>query len=73
MGSFVVELYWKHAQKTCRNFAELTRRNYYNGIKFHRVIPDFMLQTGDPTGTGEYIFLSWSLGFKSEQLSYHLY
>lgn len=52
MGNFTVELYWKHAPKTCRNFAELARRGYYNDTVFHRIIPDFMLQGGDPTGTG---------------------
>ncbi len=44
MGDFVVELYWKHAPNTCRNFAELARRGYYNGTKFHRIIKDFMIQ-----------------------------
>jgi hypothetical protein len=38
--------------RTCRNFAELARRGYYNETKFHRIIKDFMLQGGDPTGTG---------------------
>uniref|UniRef100_A0A803TE49 Peptidyl-prolyl cis-trans isomerase n=1 Tax=Anolis carolinensis TaxID=28377 RepID=A0A803TE49_ANOCA len=52
MGPIVVELYWKHAPKTCKNFAELARRGYYNGTKFHRIIKDFMIQGGDPTGTG---------------------
>ncbi|XP_076469016.1 peptidyl-prolyl cis-trans isomerase-like 1 [Babylonia areolata] len=52
MGMFVLELYWKHAPTTCRNFAELCRRGYYNGVKFHRIIKDFMIQGGDPTGTG---------------------
>eukprot|EP00056_Hartaetosiga_gracilis_P011542 m.175592 g.175592 ORF g.175592 m.175592 type:complete len:171 (+) comp13518_c3_seq6:148-660(+) len=52
MGNFTVELYWDHAPKTCKNFAELARRGYYNGVIFHRVIQGFMLQTGDPTGTG---------------------
>lgn len=52
MGDVTIELYWKHAPKTCRNFAELARRGYYNGTKFHRIIPDFMIQGGDPTGTG---------------------
>lgn len=37
---------------TCANFLNLAKRGYYNGIKFHRVIPDFMIQGGDPTGTG---------------------
>lgn len=52
MGQFVLELYWKHAPSTCRNFAELARRGYYNNTKFHRIIKDFMIQGGDPTGTG---------------------
>lgn len=52
MGVIVLELYWKHAPKTCKNFAELARRGYYNGTKFHRIIKDFMIQGGDPTGTG---------------------
>ncbi|XP_020368976.1 peptidyl-prolyl cis-trans isomerase-like 1 [Rhincodon typus] len=52
MGNILLELYWKHAPKTCKNFAELTRRGYYNGTKFHRVISDFVIQGGDPTGTG---------------------
>lgn len=54
MGTIVVELYWKHAPKTCKNFAELARRGYYTNTKFHRIIKDFMVQGGDPTGTGGY-------------------
>lgn len=53
MGSITVEMYWKHAPTTCRNFMELIRRGYYNNTKFHRVIRDFMIQGGDPTGTGK--------------------
>ena len=53
----VVELYWRHAPNTCRNFAELARRGYYNGVKFHRIIKDFMIQGGDPTGTGRTLSL----------------
>lgn len=53
MGDFKVELYWKHAPVTCRNFAELARRGYYNGVIFHRIIAGFMIQGGDPTGTGK--------------------
>ncbi|KNE63412.1 peptidyl-prolyl cis-trans isomerase-like 1 [Allomyces macrogynus ATCC 38327] len=52
MGPITLELYWDHAPRTCRNFYELVRRGYYNGIKFHRIIPNFMIQGGDPTGTG---------------------
>ena len=51
-GPIVIELYWKHAPRTCKNFAELAKRGYYNGVPFHRVIRDFMVQGGDPTGTG---------------------
>lgn len=40
-----------HSQ-TCKNFATLAQKGYYNNIIFHRIIPNFMLQTGDPTGTG---------------------
>lgn len=52
VGSLTLELYTDHAPKTCKNFTELTKRGYYDGIVFHRVIPDFMVQGGDPTGTG---------------------
>ncbi|KAI2719668.1 hypothetical protein CBS147318_2974 [Penicillium roqueforti] len=52
MGSFSVELYNTHAPNTCKNFATLAERGYYNNVIFHRIIPDFMVQTGDPTGTG---------------------
>jgi peptidyl-prolyl cis-trans isomerase-like 1 len=49
----VVELYSKHAPKTCRNFLELAKRGYYNGTIFHRIIANFMIQGGDPSGTGK--------------------
>ncbi|EXB54602.1 Peptidyl-prolyl cis-trans isomerase-like 1 [Morus notabilis] len=52
MGAFTVELYYKHAPRTSRNFIELSRRGYYNNVKFHRIIKDFIVQGGDPTGTG---------------------
>ena len=51
-GSFVVELFAKDALKTVNNFVFLARDGFYDGVTFHRVIPDFMAQTGDPTGTG---------------------
>ena len=50
MGEIKIELYWKHAPKTCKNFAELARRSYYNNTVFHRIIAGFMVQGGDPTG-----------------------
>lgn len=52
MGPVVVELYNSYAPKTCQNFATLASRNYYDGTIFHRIISDFMIQGGDPTGTG---------------------
>lgn len=52
LGSFTVELYTRHAPKTCENFTILAQRGAYNGTPFHRVIRDFMIQGGDPTGTG---------------------
>ncbi|KAK1607080.1 hypothetical protein QYE76_030753 [Lolium multiflorum] len=52
MGEFTVEMYHKHAPKTCRNFIELSRRGNYNNVIFHRIIKDFIVQGGDPSGTG---------------------
>ncbi|GAB7348099.1 hypothetical protein MBLNU459_g6124t1 [Dothideomycetes sp. NU459] len=52
MGPIVVELYTEHAPRTCKNFATLASRNYYNNTVFHRIIPSFMVQGGDPTGSG---------------------
>jgi len=52
MGSLTVELYWDQTPKTCKNFWELSQRGYYDGTIFHRIIANFMIQGGDPTGTG---------------------
>jgi cyclophilin family peptidyl-prolyl cis-trans isomerase len=52
LGDIVVELYADKAPVTVNNFVFLARDGYYDGVTFHRVIPDFMAQTGDPTGTG---------------------
>ncbi|KAI0400919.1 cyclophilin type peptidyl-prolyl cis-trans isomerase [Xylaria palmicola] len=52
MGTITVELYAAHAPQTCKNFSTLASRGYYDGVAFHRVIPSFMIQGGDPTGTG---------------------
>ena len=51
-GTIVIELYKDEAPKTVENFVKLAKQGFYNGLIFHRVIPGFMLQTGDPTGTG---------------------
>ena len=51
-GDIVLELYPKHAPKTVNNFVFLARQGFYDGLIFHRVINDFMIQGGDPTGSG---------------------
>jgi cyclophilin family peptidyl-prolyl cis-trans isomerase len=51
-GAIAVELFDEDAPKTVDNFLKLARDGFYDGVSFHRVIPDFMIQGGDPTGTG---------------------
>lgn len=51
-GTLTVELFPDAAPKTVQNFIDLAKKGFYKGILFHRVIPDFMAQTGDPTGSG---------------------
>jgi cyclophilin family peptidyl-prolyl cis-trans isomerase len=51
-GSIRIELFDEDAPKTVDNFTKLARDGFYDGVIFHRVIPDFMIQGGDPTGTG---------------------
>ena len=51
-GAVAVELFDEDAPKTVDNFLKLARDGFYDGVIFHRVIPDFMIQGGDPTGTG---------------------
>lgn len=51
-GTFNIELLPRLAPNTVNNFVFLARHNFYNGNPFHRIIQDFMIQTGDPTGTG---------------------
>ena len=51
-GAIAVELFDDDAPKTVDNFLALARKGFYDGVIFHRVIPDFMIQGGDPTGTG---------------------
>ncbi|MBN2095862.1 peptidylprolyl isomerase [Candidatus Peregrinibacteria bacterium] len=52
MGTIKIKLFPLKAPKTVENFVGLIEKGYYDGIIFHRVIPDFMIQGGDPTGTG---------------------
>jgi peptidyl-prolyl cis-trans isomerase B (cyclophilin B) len=51
-GNIELELYPEHAPNTVNNFVFLAREGFYDGVKFHRVIADFMVQGGDPTGSG---------------------
>jgi len=51
-GDIVLDLFPAHAPKTVNNFVFLAREGFYDGVGFHRVIPNFMVQGGDPTGTG---------------------
>ena len=52
LGEIKIQLFEKQAPKTVNNFVQLAEKGYYDGVIFHRVIPDFMIQGGDPTGTG---------------------
>jgi peptidyl-prolyl cis-trans isomerase B (cyclophilin B) len=51
-GTITLELYPNYAPKTVNNFVFLARQGFYDGVSFHRVIPSFVIQGGDPTGTG---------------------
>src|SRR3954453_4111509 len=52
VGDISIELFDDDAPTTVSNFKKLAADGFYNGVIFHRVIPDFMIQSGDPTGTG---------------------
>ena len=52
VGDIDVELWSKEAPRACRNFVQLCMEGYYDGTIFHRVVSDFIVQGGDPTGTG---------------------
>ena len=51
-GDIEADLFKSETPKTVKNFTDLAQKGFYDGIIFHRVIPEFMIQTGDPTGTG---------------------
>ncbi len=51
-GDVVLNLFGDHAPKTVKNFVDLAQKGFYDGVIFHRIIQDFMIQGGDPTGTG---------------------
>jgi len=66
MGAIEIELFADKAVKTVQNFVGLTEKKYYDGIIFHRVINDFMIQGGDPTGTGSGGESIWGKAFEDE-------
>lgn len=65
-GSFEVTLFPNVAPKACENFLKHAQQNYYNGTVFHRIIPSFMIQGGDPQGTGRGGKSIWEKPFEDE-------
>jgi cyclophilin family peptidyl-prolyl cis-trans isomerase len=65
-GTIRVEMLESDAPKTTENFITLAQRGYYDGIIFHRVIKNFMIQGGDPTGTGTGGVSAWGGRFNDE-------
>ena len=66
LGNITVRLFPEYAPKACENFTSLSKNGYYNGITFHRVINDFMIQAGDPTATGAGGESIWNKPFEDE-------
>jgi peptidylprolyl isomerase len=65
-GNIEIKLMPDVAPKACENFTKLIEKGYYNGLIFHRVIKDFMIQGGDPTGTGRGGQSAWGKPFQDE-------
>jgi len=65
-GNIEIKLFPEAAPKACENFSKLVEKGYYNGIVFHRVIKKFMIQGGDPTGTGRGGESVWGVPFEDE-------
>ena len=68
-GNIEIKLKPEVAPKTCENFVKLIQKGYYNGLTFHRVIKGFMIQGGDPTGTGAGGDSIWGRPFEDEVTS----
>ena len=66
MGKIVLKLFPDKAPKACENFTSLAKKGYYDGLIFHRVISNFMIQGGDPTGTGRGGQSVWGAAFEDE-------
>ena len=69
MGTIEIELFADQTPKTVENFVGLSEKGYYNGVIFHRVIKNFMIQCGDPTGTGRGGASFWGGKFEDEFVS----
>ncbi|MGB5894163.1 MAG: peptidylprolyl isomerase [Ignavibacteriaceae bacterium] len=69
MGTIEIELFADQTPKTVENFVGLSEKGYYNGVIFHRVIKNFMIQGGDPTGTGRGGASFWGGKFEDEFVS----
>ncbi|MBL4574795.1 MAG: peptidylprolyl isomerase [Opitutaceae bacterium] len=65
-GVIEIKLFSQIAPKACENFSSLAAEGYYDGIIFHRIIPNFMVQCGDPTGTGRGGQSKWGKPFEDE-------
>ncbi|MEA3305236.1 MAG: peptidylprolyl isomerase [Candidatus Omnitrophota bacterium] len=65
-GAIEIKLMPETAPKACENFTKLAEKGYYDGIIFHRVIKNFMIQTGDPAGTGRGGSSIWGKPFEDE-------
>lgn len=65
-GNVEIKLFPEAAPKACENFVGLVKKGYYNGVVFHRVIKGFMIQGGDPTGTGRGGESLWGTEFEDE-------
>jgi len=65
-GNIELQLFPDNAPKTCENFIGLVEKGYYDGIIFHRIIKNFMIQGGDPTGTGRGGESLWGGKFEDE-------
>jgi peptidylprolyl isomerase len=72
-GNITLKLYPQVAPKACENFISLAKKGYYNGAIFHRVIKDFMIQGGDPTGSGYGGESIWGEAFEDEISLYTLF
>ncbi|MEA4815245.1 MAG: peptidylprolyl isomerase [Lachnospiraceae bacterium] len=66
MGEMTFKLFPEYAPKAVENFVTHAKEGYYDGLKFHRVIDDFMIQSGDPTGTGKGGESIWGEAFEDE-------